>query len=130
MKKNTKLNFQDFSTQFMNGDTFKRIVVDQKLLDFPYDKVDNKFDYIKEVTKYKDSIFNLGLLFYLLTLALLTFSTGTFTWNAWNLLFSLLITYIPFGVITKYANLAAQHQSLIEKSKPFIEKEYEIYLKE
>jgi hypothetical protein len=104
--------------------------VDNKLIDFPLDKKDNKFDYIKEVIKYRESINISSLIFYILCLVTLSFSTGTFSWNPWNLLTSLLITSLPFGFINKFVDLAAQNQSLIEKAKPFIESAYESYLKE
>jgi hypothetical protein len=130
VKKKSKLSYQDFSSSFMNGDSFKKIVVDNKLIDFPVDKTDNKFDYIKEVIKYRESINLSSLIFYVLCLVTLSFSTGTFSWNPWNLLTSLLITSLPFGFIYKFVDLAAQNQSLIEKAKPFIKSAYESYLKE
>ena len=130
MKKNQKLNFEEFSTNFLNGDNFKKLAVDNKLIDFPFDKTDNKFDYIKEVLKYKDSILRLFLIFYVVVLGILSFPSGTFVWNYWNLLIALIIAYLPIGVIYKFVDLAAQHQSLIEKAKPFIESAYQDYLKE
>ncbi len=63
MKKTKKLNFEEFSTNFLNRDNFKKLAVDNKLIDFPFDKTDNKFDYIKEVLKYKDSILRLFIIF-------------------------------------------------------------------
>ena len=130
MKKKTKQNYQDFSTTFMDGDTFKKLVIENKLIYFPFEKADNKFDYIKEVIKYKTSIDKLAFVFYLICLGILSFSTGVFIWSWWNLLISLIITFLPFGFIYKYVNLAAQHQSLIEKAKPFVESAYQDYLKE
>ncbi len=130
VKKNQKLNFEGFSTNFLNGDNFKKLAVDNKLIDFPFDKTDNKFDYIKEVLKYKESISKLFFIFYLLSLGILSFSTGSFVWNYWNLLIGLFITGLPFGVLYKYVDLAAQYQSLIEKAKPYIEAAYRDYLKE
>jgi|688.fasta_scaffold236914_3 hypothetical protein len=130
MKKKTKQNYQDFSTTFMDGDAFKKLVIENKLIDFPFEKADNKFDYIKEVIKYKTSIDKLAFVFYLISLGILSFLTGVFIWSWWNLLISLIITVLPFGIIYKYVNLAAQHQSLIEKAKPFVESAYQDYLKE
>jgi hypothetical protein len=130
MKKKTKQNYQDFSTTFMDGDAFKKLVIENKLIDFPFEKADNKFDYIKEVIKYKTSIDKLAFVFYLICLGILSFSTGVFIWSWWNLLISLIITVLPFGIIYKYVHLAAQHQSLIEKAKPFVESAYQDYLKE
>ena len=130
MKKKSKQNYQDFSTTFINGDAFKKLVIENKLIDFPFEKADNKFDYIKEVVKYKTSIDKLAFVFYLICLGILSFSTGIFIWSWWNLLISLIITFLPFGIIYKYVNLAAQHQSLIEKAKPFVESAYQDYLKE
>jgi hypothetical protein len=72
----------------------------------------------------------LAFVFYLISLGILSFLTGVFIWSWWNLLISLIITVLPFGIIYKYVNLAAQHQSLIEKAKPFVESAYQDYLKE
>ena len=130
MKKNTKQNFEEFSKSYLNGDTFKKIAIDNKLVDFPFDKTDNKFDYIKEVLKYKDSILRLFLIFFVVVLGILSFTSGTFVWNYWNLLIAIFIAYLPIGVIYKFVDLAAQHQSLIEKAKPFVESAYQDYLKE
>lgn len=51
-----KKDFETFSKAYIQTDTFKTLVIEKHLIDFPFDKSEHKFDYICSVLKYEDRL--------------------------------------------------------------------------